>query len=207
MFKRLAIVLSASAALAAAADGAMTAAERSYLLEQLETSKKEMLASIEGLTDAQWKFKAGPDRWSVAQCAEHLVLSESYIFGATQQILKAPAVARPENSNAEYDKKFVSTIQDRSHKLTAPEPIAPSDGGKFATAADAARAFAAARDKTIAYVKSTNDDLRVHVAPSPVGQIDDYQFLLLLASHSVRHTLQIKEVQASAGYPKATAGE
>ena len=207
MFRRLALVLSASAALAAAADGSMTSAERSYLVEQLESSKKTMLAAIEGLTDAQWNFKPAPDRWSVAQCAEHLILAEDYIFGATQQFLKTPAVPRPENSNAEYDRKFVAQVQDRSHKFTAPEPITPSTGAtsKFATPADAAREFAARRDKTIAYVKTTQDDLRVHVAPGPLGQIDDYQFLLLLASHSVRHTLQMKEVQASPGYPKASA--
>ena len=207
MFTRLALVLSASAALAAAADGAMTPAERSYLLEQLESSKKTMLASIEGVTDAQWRFKPSPTVWSVAECAEHIILAEDYIFGASQQILKTPAVPRPEKSNAEFDKKFVAGVQDRSHKATAPEPITPSSGGKFASPEEAAREFTARRDKTIAYVKTTEDDLRVHVAPSPAGPIDDYQFLLLLASHSVRHSLQIKEVQANPGYPKASAGE
>jgi hypothetical protein len=99
----------------------------------------------------------------------------------------------------------VAGVQDRSNKVTAPEPITPS--GKFATPSDAAREFTARRDKTIAYVKSTDDDLRVHVGPSPLGQIDDYQFLLLLASHTVRHTLQMKEVQAHPGYPKTSAAE
>ena len=205
MVKRLALVLSASAALAAAADGSMSSAERTYLLEQLETSRKNMLATIEGLSDAQWKFKPAPNVWSVGECAEHLILAEDFIFGASQQILKTRAVPRPENSNAEFDRKVVAGVQDRSNKVTAPEPITPS--GKFATPADAVREFTARRDKTIAYVKSTDDDLRVHVGPSPLGQIDDYQFLLLLASHTVRHTLQMKEVQANPGYPKASAAE
>jgi hypothetical protein len=204
MFRRLALLLSASAALAVAGDGAMTSAERSYLLDQLEISKKNMLASIEGLTDAQWKFKPAPNVWSVAECAEHLVLAEGYIFGAAQQFLKTPAVPRPANSNTEYDKMFVAGVQDRSHKFTAPEPITPG-GAKFATPADAARAFTEARDKTIAYVKTTDDELRVHVGDGPAGKIDDYQFLLLLASHSMRHTAQIKEVQANPNYPKAAA--
>ena len=205
MFKRFALVLSASAALAVAGDGAMTSSERSFLLEQLETSKKNMLATIEGLSDAQWKYKPAPNVWSVAECAEHLVLAEDFIFGASQQILKSPAVPRPEKSNAEFDHKLVAGVEDRSNKATAPEPITPS--GKFATPADAAREFTARRDKTIAYVKSTDDDLRVHVGPSPLGQIDDYQFLLLMASHTVRHTLQMKEVQANPAYPKASAAE
>ena len=188
-----------------AAEGSMTPAERAYLLEQLATSKQAMLASIQGLSADQWAFKPAPAVWSVKECAEHIILAEDYIFGASQQILKTPAVPRPAASNEEVDHKLVAGVQDRSKKATAPEPIVPS--GKFATPGDAAREFTARRDKTIAYAKSTDDDLRVHVAPGPAGPMDAYQFLLLLASHSARHTAQIREVQGNAGYPKAAKGE
>ena len=122
------------------------------------------------------------------------------IFGGAQQILKTPAVDRPEKSNSEVDHILVSRVQDRSQKATAPEPLVP--GRKFSTPAEAAKAFTEARDKTIAYVKSTQDDLRTHVGPGPAGPMDSYQFLLLLSSHSARHTAQIREVEANAGYPK-----
>jgi uncharacterized damage-inducible protein DinB len=202
MKKWIAILAFAAAPLMAADSGAMTGAERAYLIKQLEQSKKNMLASIQGLTDAQWKFKPAPNVWSVAECAEHIILAEDFIFGFEQQALKTPAVARLANANADADQKFVATIQDRSKKATAPEPITPS--GKFAAPADAIREFTARRDKTIAYVKSTKDELRVHVVASPAGTMDGYQFLLLLASHSARHTAQIREVQGNAEYPKAT---
>jgi uncharacterized damage-inducible protein DinB len=201
--KQLMVLLACAAApLLAADNGAMTGAERAYLIEQLELSKKNMLASIQGVTEAQWKFKPAPNVWSVAECAEHIVLAEDYIFGASQQILKTPAVARLATANAEADKKLVAVIQDRSQKATAPEPITPS--GKFATPDDAAKEFTARRDKTIEYVKTTQDDLRVHTMDGPAGKMDAYQFLLLLASHSARHTAQIREVQGNADYPKAT---
>lgn len=179
--------------------GAMTDAERAYLVEQLELSKKNMLESIAGLTPAQWTFKAGPDRWSVSQCAEHLVLAEGFIFGASQSLMKTPAAPRPEKSNADYDRAFVAGVTDRSRKAKAPEPIVPA--GKFATPEEAAAAFTEARDKTIAYAKTTTDDLRVHVGPGPAGPIDAYQFLLLVAAHTARHTAQIREVEADPGYP------
>ncbi len=180
--------------------GAMSDTERAYLLDQLQQSKKAMLASIEGLSEAQWTFKPAPAVWSVQECAEHIVLAEGYIFGGSQQIMKTPAVARPEKSNSEVDRVLVTRVQDRSQKATAPEPLVP--GRKFATPADAAKAFTQARDQTIAYVKSTQDDLRTHVGPGPAGPMDAYQFLLLLSSHSARHTAQIREVEANAAYPK-----
>jgi uncharacterized damage-inducible protein DinB len=185
----------------AAESGAMTDTERSYLVDQLVQTKKDMLASIQGLSAEQWRFKPAPNVWSVAECAEHIVLAEDYLGGFAQQLLKSPAVERPEKSNSEADHKLFAAVEDRSHKATAPEPITPT--GKFATPEDAAREFTQRRDKNIAYVKSTNDELRAHVAKgTPLGDADAYQLLLLMASHSGRHTAQIREVEANAGYPK-----
>ncbi len=189
-----------------AADGAMNAAERAFLLDQMESSKKEFLASIEGLTPAQWSFKPAPNVWSVQECAEHIILAEDYIFGGTQQLLKTPAVERPARSNAEVDRQFAAGVRDRSHKVTAPEPIVPS-GSRFATPADAAKEFSARRARTINYVTATNDDLRVHVGPGPAGPMDAYQFLILLAAHSSRHTAQILEVKSNPNFPKAASAE
>ena len=196
-------ILACLAAPMMAADGEMTPAERAYLLDQLEQSKKEMIASIQGVTAAQWKFKPAPAVWSVAECAEHIVLAEDYIFSGSQGALKAPAGPRLESADAEHDRALVAAIKDRSKKATAPEPITPTN--KFATPADAIAEFTARRDKTIAYVTNTNDALRVHSIDGPIGKMDSYQFLLLLAAHSSRHTAQIREVQANADYPKSLA--
>ena len=35
--------------------GAMSGSERTYLLDQLEQTRKGVLASIDGLTEAQWQ--------------------------------------------------------------------------------------------------------------------------------------------------------
>lgn len=195
----LAVSILAVAPAMAADSGAMNDAERAFLIEQMEMSKKAFLASIDGLSEAQWKFKPAPAVWSVAECAEHIVLAESFIFDGAMGVLKTPAVPRPERSNATFDKQLAIGVQDRSHKLTAPEPIVPS--GKINSPADAKTAFLEKRDANEAYVKTTNDDLRTHVGPGPAGPMDAYQFLILMADHTARHTAQIKEVQANPNYP------
>ena len=197
----LTLLLASSALSSFAADnGKLTDAERSYLVGQLEQTKKDVIGALQGLSDDQWKFKSAADRWSVQQCAEHIILAEGMLFGASQEILKTPEVARLASSNAEVDAKLTAGVQDRSHKLQAPEPLIPS--GKFATPAAAIAAFTEARDKSIAYVKTTSDDLRTHVGKGPAGDMDAYQFLVLMSSHSERHTKQIKEVEADPNFPK-----
>ncbi len=197
------LILAAAPAFAGGDTGKINDAERAFLLAQLEQSRQGVLAALQGVSPAQWRYKPAPDVWSVQECAEHIVLSEEYIFSMAQQLLRSPAVDRPASSNSEYDKALVGKIEDRSQKGKAPEPLVPSQ--RFAAPADAAREFAARRDKTIAYVKATAEDLRVHVGPTPAGPLDVYQVLLLQSAHSARHTAQIREVQASGGYPK-TAG-
>jgi hypothetical protein len=203
MRKAIAFCILAAAPILAAENGAINDAERSFLIEQLEKSKKDFLASIAGVTAAQWKFKPAPEVWSVAECAEHIILAEDYLLGAAQGMLKTPAVERPETSTAEQDKKIVVMIGDSSHKARDPEMIGPS--AKFPTPADAAKEFTARRDKSLDYARTTTDELRVHASKGPIGTMDAYQLLLLMAVHTGRHTDQIREVQANADYPKTTA--
>jgi hypothetical protein len=206
MHKRAALSILALAGLAvmpalAADGGALNDAERQFLIEQMEMSKKAFLASISGLSEAQWTFKPAPNVWSVQECAEHIVLSETFLFDTSQGILKTPAVPRPDKSNAAFDQVLAVGVQDRSHKATAPAPIDPAGKASTLTIASAVKQFTAKRDQNEEYVKTTTDDLRTHLAPGPVGLMDAYQFLVLMATHTARHTEQIKEVQANANYP------
>jgi hypothetical protein len=53
---------------------------------------------------------------------------------------------------------------------------------------------------------TTTPGLRDHAIDSPgdgkYGKWDAYQFVLLIAAHSERHTNQIKEVNADPNFPK-----
>ena len=97
------------AATALGDDGGTTKAERSYLLSELESSKTAVLASIQGLSQAQWTFKPAPEAWSVQECAEHIILAEEFIFADEQKILAGPATARLANATSDGDRKIVAS--------------------------------------------------------------------------------------------------
>jgi hypothetical protein len=184
------------------ATGGMTKTERAYLLSELKSSEAALLTSIKGLTPAQWTFKPSPDVWSIQECAEHVIVAEDLIFDEAHKTLKTPAVARLSNATSDGDRQIVAQMEDRSKKAKAPKVIQPT--GKFATPESAAQEFRLQRGKTIAYVKTTDDPLRIHVGDGPLGSpADVYQFLLELAAHSARHTAQIREVKSITGYPSS----
>jgi hypothetical protein len=184
-----------------AQSGTLTPEERSYLIDQLGKSKQAFIGSIQGLTDAQWIYKAAPEKWSIKECAEHIILAEDFIFAGSQKMLQAPAQPRAATSTPEHDREIFAMVQDRSHKATAPEPIKPT--GQWPTVDDAIAEFTKHRDRNISYVRDTSDELRTHnSAETPLGTMDAYQVLVLMAAHTLRHTAQILEVKTSPGYPK-----
>jgi hypothetical protein len=199
-------VIAALAVLAVAqasprAAGEVSEADRKALLAYLEQTQKVFLASIEGLSEAQWKWKPAPDRWSVAEVAEHITLAESTLRGlVTDQVMKAPATPDVLAKTKGKDTAILKMIPDRTHKAQAPEALVPK--GKWPTEAATVAAFKEARAQTMALAKDTSKDLRAYAMVNPALQeMDAYQWLLFLSAHTERHTKQIEEVKSTAGFP------
>jgi hypothetical protein len=182
----------------------LTQADRDKAVAELQGSRQAFLDATKGLSPAQWNFKAGPDRWSIAQCAEHIALSEDFIYGVVaNQVMKSPVTPEKRDAVKGKDEVLVKMLQDRSHKATAPEPIDPAK--HTLSPEEAVKQFLASRARLIEYMKTTQDDLRDHFADHPVpaiGTLDAYQWILLISGHSRRHTLQILEVKADPNFPK-----
>ena len=175
--------------------------EQTLLVNHLQTTAKELRAAVKGLSPEQFKFKAGPDRWSVAECLEHISTSEEFIRQVTERALKSTPKPEGIAERKKNDGKLLEGVVDRSQKFQAPEPLRPSN--KFATPQAALDHFLKARKDTIVFAKTTDADLRAYTAPHPVfKELDGYQWLLLLSGHSSRHTKQILEVKADPNFPK-----
>ena len=157
------------------------------------------MEATKGLSDAQWNFKAGPDRWSIAQVMEHIAAAEDFIRGmVVEKVMLAPAV--PDRDVKATDDAVLSKVPDRSQKVQAPEPLVPTN--RFGSPDASIKHFVESRAKTEEFLKTT-PGLRDHAVDSPLGaKMDGYEFILLIAAHSERHTKQILEVKADPNYPK-----
>ncbi len=69
------------------------------------------------------------------------------------------------------------------------------------TAADALAAFRKLRATMHEYAQGTSEDLRSRKLLE--GNMDVYQWFLMISTHSQRHILQIREIKAAAGFPKS----
>ena len=178
----------------------VTQEDKDKAIKYLESTKKNILEATKGLSAAQWNFKPGPDRWSVAQVVEHIAAAEDMLRGMTvEKVMTAPAA--PDRDLKQTDEMVVAIVTDRSHKADAPEPLRPVN--RFGSPEEAVKHFVESRAQTEEFLKKT-PDLRAHAVDSPLGKkLDAYEWMLFIAAHSERHTKQINEVKADPNFPKS----
>jgi hypothetical protein len=196
-----AVLIALTATAVRLAPGTLTPDERKFAIDYYLKTKERLLADVKGLSAAQLNWKADSSRWSVYQCTEHIALSETLIFQWLQ--MTEHQAANPEKRSEAItmsSDQLIARMTDRSHKFQAPEMLRPA--AQFASEDAAIRAFVLRRDSTIEYIKTTQDDLKDHFVQHPLGIMDLYQLLVMLAAHSARHTAQLEEVMATPGFPK-----
>lgn len=197
----VALLLAVFGAVAARAQD-VSQADKDRALAYLESTKKGVVEATKGLSDGQWNFKPGPDRWSVAEVMEHLAAAEDLLRGMTQEnVMKTPAISpRDAAELKKIDDSVIAMVPDRTHKVEAPEPLRPTN--RFGSPAEAEKHFLESRATTEEYLRNT-PDLRAHAVDSPMGmKLDGVEWILLIAGHSERHTKQMLEVKADPNFPK-----
>ena len=181
-------------------DAPITEDERKFALDYFQETKEKLLSDVKGLSQAQLQWKPADSVWSVAECIEHITITEKGIFEMVKGTLQQAADPSKRSEVKNSDENVIKMLTDRSYRVKTQDGMKPT--GQFGNAEETLEVFNQRRNEVIDYIKSTNDDLRNHYMDLPFGKLDSYQGLLFLAAHSQRHTLQIEEVMADPGFPK-----
>jgi len=179
----------------------LTEKERKTAIEFLQSTEDGVFNSVKGLSEAQLNFKAAPDRWSIEECVKHIAITEESLWKMTEENIKQAANPEKRADIKATDEQLIAGAEDRSRKVKTSPQLEPQSS-PYKSLAEALESFKTNREKLIAYVKVTDDDLRNHVATLPFGSFDCYQMLLFMGAHSNRHTQQMEEVKADGNYPK-----
>ena len=172
----------------------MTALDRQRLVAHMEMTSKWLADEVAGLSAAQVAFQPAPDRWSIAQVLEHLVVVAPIYWKNLQDALARPA----RGGSAMTDADVLWYGIDRTRPDVAVRTELPP--GQLRDVRSALEQYRTHHDRLLQYVKTTQDDLRSHIVERQ--QCDAYQWALLISTHEQRHILQIREIKAHAGFPK-----
>jgi len=179
----------------------MTPAERETLLKNLEESRERLLLMAKNLSRDQLHFRPAPDRWTVAECLEHISLVEARVLGAIQKTLEAGPDPSKRSALEGKDDAIIPGAVARITRFKAPEHVLPT--GRCPDD-QLLKEFEGTRQQTRSFAASTTADLRHHFYKHPaLGDLDLYQWMLLIAGHCDRHRVQSEEVMASPDFPRA----
>jgi hypothetical protein len=174
--------------------------ERQLVLAQLASSETQLLELVDGLTPEQWIFRESPERWSIAEILEHLVVFEKFINEVIAKVMAAPAEPEKKAFAAQKEPLVLGLANSRSTRFKARELVLPT--GRWANTAELIAELRRCRAQTVAFAAETEADLRDHFFPHIVfGDLDCCQWLVVIGQHTARHALQIEEIQANPAYP------
>jgi hypothetical protein len=189
----LALTLAVSLPVASSAEG-ISPGDRQRLLAHLEMTESWLLSELKGLSEAQLRFRMKPDSWSITDVVEHLSIAEPQYWKQLTDSMKQPP--RTEKLEA-TDAAILWYGIDRTSRTTTGEARVPT--GKVQNAREPLDMFLKLRATMREYAGKTAEDLRSRKLID--GNMDVYQWFLMISTHSQRHILQIREIKADPKYP------
>jgi hypothetical protein len=192
---RLLSALALAASLNAVPAGAdpMTSGDRQRLVAHLEMTESWLVSELAGLSDAQLS-QASPPADRSKDVVEHPGIAEPQYWKQVEDSLKTPVTGyKPEATDA----GILWYGIDRTNRATTGEARVPD--GRFKSAAEALASFRTLRSTMLEKARGSQDDFRGRKLIE--GNMDVYQWFLMISSHSQRHILQIREIKGDKGYP------
>jgi hypothetical protein len=192
----LTLVILIVASAGSASSEPLSDGDRQRLLAHLQMTEGWLTTELEGLLPAQLRYRMSPESWTIMDVVEHLAVAEPQYWQQLRKSLERPAVQgyKPEATDADILWYGI----DRSRRQKTGEARVPS--GKFADVKDSLGAFRTLRGTMLELAKGTGEDLRGRALID--GNMDVYQWFLMISSHAQRHVLQIREIKESPGYPR-----
>jgi hypothetical protein len=169
-------------------------AERQRVLAHFEMTEAWLVSELDGLSNGQLTFKMTPESWSIKDVVEHLAIAEPQYWTQLQESLKNPVGYKSESTDA----AILWYGIDRTNRTTTGEARVPK--GQFPNMKESLASFRKLRQTMTSFARDTQEDLRGRQLKG--GNMDVYQWLLMISTHSQRHIMQIREIKSHGSYPK-----
>lgn len=179
------------------------------LIEVANTVAPQVRAEFGRLRADQLNWKPNPDKWSVGQCFDHLIVSNAEYFPIFDRVLQA---AKTTNTIWEslpvlprmWGRMLIKSVSpDGARKQKAPKIFTPTTS---AVDPGIVTRFIDQHDRVVNYLNTiTAVDAEKIIISSPVARVITYSLLdacRVIVAHEQRHLLQARRVTQLPEFPK-----
>jgi hypothetical protein len=183
----------------------LTDEEHKKIIDLLDESHDLLIGLTSGLTDEQWNFKQNDKRWSVGECAEHIIRSE-------EVLLQAAVIALAKEPNKEWREatkgktELLENVMPNRRPMgqggaTAPFEIRPSENWSRAKFFEE---YYKIRGQVRAMVETIDRPIKEYTEehPFPIfNTLSAHDWIIYVPLHTIRHSRQMIEVMEDENYP------
>jgi hypothetical protein len=176
-----------------------------------EENSKAARELVSGLSNAQLNWKPAPEKWSIAQCLDHLAIAaqkfDGYFSGALARGRKNwPVTAGPAYRPSFMGGWLVKYVSPEAvKKLTAPKVFRPAESANID---EPLEKFLKQQERFIEFVRATNGiDYNKTRLRSPVTPLMRYSLadaFVITVVHGQRHLAQARRVRETPGFPSGS---
>lgn len=160
--------------------------------EKLTRAQSAFFRAADRIPTDKWANCPGLDEWSAAQLVAHLVVVERGVVRNVDQLTQKAPVPVP------FPKRMhlpLWLVEARVIRRKSPVPLDESLlAEKEAMLAELRRV----RERTLAFIAETERrDLSCYCWRHPfLGMLNVYEWMEMIAAHQLRHTKQVREIEA-----------
>ncbi|MBI4852063.1 MAG: DinB family protein [Acidobacteria bacterium] len=178
----------------------------SELLAKFQNTTNQVVSSFQNLTPNQINWKPSANEWSVGQCIDHLIVTNSCYFPVLEKVLNGEKKTfwekLPFLPNF-FGNMLLGFLEDDKKKLKAPKAFEPSQSSVDTDVISKLRESQTKLEKLIQ--KTSHLELDKTIITSPVSPIVTYSLLHaynILTTHDNRHFEQALRVYKLTNFPR-----
>jgi hypothetical protein len=187
--------------------------ESADLLRTIVTEAEELSDAarqlVSGLTEAQLNWKPAPEKWSIAQCLDHLTVTsgsfDTYFTAAVARGRKKwPVSTGPPYRPSLIGGWLIKQVNpETGRNFSAPKVFRPSDSS---TIHGALESFLKQQERFLKFVREADGvNYNKTKLRSPVTPLMRYSLadaFVVTVVHGQRHLAQARRVRETAGFPR-----
>jgi hypothetical protein len=160
--------------------------------EKLARAQTAFFRAADTIPAEKWSNSPASDEWSAAQLVAHLVVVERGIITRVNQLTQKSPLPIP------FPKRLhlpLWLVEARVIRRKSPVPL---DESLLADKEAMLAGLRGMRGRTLAFISKTERrDLSAYCWRHPfLGMLNTYEWMEMIAAHQLRHTKQIREIEA-----------
>ena len=185
----------------------MSSSEVDSLVSQADAIAQDAQKVFGGLSKEQLNWKPGAERWSVAQCFDHLISANNGYLPIIDDVVKGQKKSSIWQKlpffPAILGKLLIKSLDPaQTRKIKAPKRFQPAQSD---VSGSIIHDFAAQQERLIEKIKATSNlDLEHIVITSPAASFVTYSLMdayRIVVVHERRHFQQAQRVTEESGFP------